>query len=69
MIRELEEKNLRCLSFYQLELFIKANDCVDQCKREWRRRTGRNYPRMPFDKEPDEIDVVASGTGQMELFI
>ncbi|MDQ0873778.1 hypothetical protein QFZ77_002437 [Paenibacillus sp. V4I3] len=49
----IKESVLRSLAFMQLEKMIKAGKYLDQCKAEWKSRTGYEYPRMskfqPYD--------------------
>lgn len=53
----MNEKILRTLDFYQLKLFIEKGKHVEQCKREWHRRTLRNYPKMIKDGPPEELKL------------
>jgi hypothetical protein len=46
-MKTLSKSTLRCLAFYQLQLFIEKGENVVECKKEWKRRTLRNYPMMP----------------------
>ena len=65
----MNEQELRCLSFHQLELFIRADDHTEACKREWKKRTGRNYPRMPRDPvDESEFYELTEEAGQVTMF-